>query len=107
MFTRKDLAEVVIAECKRIEETFTYKNGSYGQDKDAFYNFHEAARDELGDDSFNGMYKALRIYVKKHDAALKNKGLDDPEAIERLRDIAVYSLIAIGMKTAMERNDNA
>lgn len=103
MFTRQDLADVIVVECDRIKETFTYKNGSYGKNDNPFYNFHEAARDELGDDSFHGMYKALRIYVKKHDAALKNNGLNDPEVIERLRDNAVYSLIAIGMKKAMEK----
>ena len=102
MFTRNDLQNVVFEECEKIKSLFTYKNGSYGQDGSAFFNFQQAASSELGDDSINSMYKVLRIYVAKHDAALRNNGLNDPEAVERLRDIAVYSLLAIGMAKSKE-----
>jgi len=43
------------------------------------------------------MFKVLACYVDKHWVALCNKGLRDPEFIERCQDIIVYMLLAITM----------
>lgn len=96
------LADVIRAECDRICETFSYKNKSYGANEDAFHNFRSTAIRVHGNDSADNMLKTLLTYKDKHDVAIANRGLDDQEFVERCRDIAVYSLIAIGMHEARQ-----
>jgi hypothetical protein len=99
-YTKQDLLDLIDELLPQIREKFAYKNKSYGRDEDAFHNFRNTARRVLNDDSFEGMYKTLLVYKDKHDVALANRGMDDPEYEERFIDNIVYSLIAIGMRRA-------
>jgi hypothetical protein len=99
-YTKADLLNLIDELLPQIRDKFAYKNKAYGRDEDAFHNFRNTAKRVLNDDSFEGMYKTLLVYKDKHDVALANRGMDDPEFEERFIDNIVYSLIAIGMKRA-------
>lgn len=43
------------------------------------------------------MFQVLLTYMDKHLVVLANKGIREREFEERLRDVMVYSLIAIAM----------
>ena len=101
---RSIMNPIVIDVLEDIKQLFTYKNGNYGSDDDAMFNFRTAAVNVLGDDSAENMYKVLMIYIEKHMAALRKNGLDDPEFVERFKDVIVYSFISITMKKRMEEN---
>ena len=91
---REDFLKVLSETTEHIEKLFTYKNKSYGTDKDLFHNFRSTATRVLQNED---MFKVLACYVDKHWVALCNKGLRDPEFIERCQDIIVYMLLAITM----------
>jgi len=99
-YTKQDLLNLIDELLPQIRDKFAYKNKAYGRDEDAFHNFRNTAKRVLNDDSFEGMYKTLLVYKDKHDVALANRGMDDPEFEERFIDNIVYSLIAIGMNRA-------
>ena len=99
------LADTIRKECDRIYKTFVYKNKSYGVGNDAFHNFRNTAIRVHGSDTAENMFKTLLTYKDKHDVAIANKGLNDQEFAERCRDIALYSLIAIGMFEAKQNAD--
>ncbi|HPZ83310.1 MAG TPA: hypothetical protein PL064_07735 [Thermogutta sp.] len=82
-------------EFSNIMELFSRKNKSYGRNADLFHNFRETARRIEGNTDRGAMFKVLATYVDKHWVALCNRGLDDPECEERLRDIIVYCLLAL------------
>lgn len=91
------MLELVKAESAKLVELFEKKNHSYGSDGSAFYNFTETARRTFGNGDLRHAFDILCILADKHWVALTNRGLDDPEAEERLRDIAVYAIIGIAM----------
>lgn len=101
--TRDELARFVGTEAANISQTFALKNRSYGGDSDAFHNFRETARRVFKSEDWHSMFRVLLTLVDKHYVALCNNGLYDPEAEERLRDIAVYCLIGLGMLAEMRR----
>lgn len=105
--TRDELRIVIHDELKRLERLFEEKNRSYGMEKDGFYNFSETARRVFGTGDLMHAFAVLRILADKHWVALANNGLDDPEADQRLRDIAVYALIGLAMWWEMNRKDEA
>lgn len=84
---------------------FECKNKSYGADVDAFYNFRETARRLFGKGDLKFAFDVLCILADKHWIALMNCGLGDPEAEDRLRDIAIYALIGLGMLKALEKGE--
>ncbi len=94
--SRNELFQVVTErEFNNILGLFIRKNKSYGRDADLFHNFRETARRIEGNTDRGAMFKVLATYVDKHWVALCNRGLDDPECEERLRDIIVYCLLAL------------
>jgi hypothetical protein len=95
--SRQEMAEIIVQKLDEIRAKFTYKNGNYGADDDAFHNFRETAHRVLKDDSAEGMHKALMVYMDKHLTALAKNGLHDKEFEDRNEDDIVYSLIAIAM----------
>lgn len=101
--TRDELLEAIKFECDAVAELFERKNQSYGSDNDAFYNFVETARRIFGIADLRLAFRILLVYIDKHMIALSNRGLGDPEAAERLRDIVVYALIGLAMVRELER----
>lgn len=95
--TRQELLQVIKNECATLVDLFETKNNSYGNERDAFYNFIETARRIHGNSGPHYAFRVLLTFMDKHLVALANKGLDDHEVQERLRDVAVYSLIGIAM----------
>lgn len=105
--TRNELREAIKAECVAIIDLFDRKNQSYGADNEAFHNFVETARRVFGSPDLRLAFQVLLVYADKHLVALTNRGLDDPEAADRLRDIAVYALIGLAMWREMRRENAA
>jgi hypothetical protein len=101
--TRKELTSFIERECQQIINLFEKKNSSYGAEHNAFHNFIEAARRVLwvnvSENYWNpdDVLRTLLIYINKHMIALENRGMQDPEAQERFRDIAVYALIGAAL----------
>jgi hypothetical protein len=104
--TRDELRTVIYEETKRLNDLFNWKNEAYGANDDALYNFYETARRVFGISDLNEAFVVLRVLADKHWVALCNRGLYDPEAEERLRDIAVYALIGIAMAKEHKRCTN-
>lgn len=100
---RQELRAFIEQQLNEILELFSLKNQSYGSEKDAFFNFEETARRVFHDTSLYSLFRVLLTYVDKHHVALCNRGLDDPEVAERLRDIIVYCLIGLAMVSELER----
>jgi hypothetical protein len=96
--SRQEMADIIVAKLDEIRAKFTYKNGNYGADDDAFFNFRSTSHRVLNDDSAEGMYRALMVYMDKHLCALSKNGLADKEFEDRNEDTIVYSLIAIAMR---------
>jgi hypothetical protein len=101
---RKELIEYFKEEINNILDLVQYKNGNYGDNEDAFFNFRNSARRIENDISPNSMYKMLMTYMDKHLCALAKNKMDDSEFVERNRDVIVYSLIAIAMKRSLDKN---
>lgn len=101
--TRDELIKVINSEQEEILKLFESKNKSYGDEKEAFYNFKQSASRIFNDDSLENQFIVLLTLMDKHLVALANKGLKDKEVKERLRDIIVYSLIAIAMDEELRR----
>lgn len=97
MMTREELRRAIEQELETILELFDRKNESYGADLDAFHNFRETARRVLKCDALDNRFRVLLAYMDKHLVALTSRGVHDPEAEERLRDIVVYALIGLAM----------
>jgi hypothetical protein len=95
--TRDQFKQIMGKTLDEIRGVFDYKNTSYGKADDAFHNFRSSAIRCFGEDTPENMYKVLLVLVDKHLVAVANKGLEDAEFVERMKDIIVYSLIAIGM----------
>ena len=104
---RDAFPRIVETELNAIKELFDFKSQAYGKQDDIFYNFRNTAIRIYGDDSHDNMLKAILVYKDKHDVAVANKGFADSEFTERLRDIIVYSLLAIAMyKDKMDFDSN-
>jgi hypothetical protein len=102
--TRNELREIINNELVSITELFDVKNESYGAEDDAFHNFRQSALRIYGIDSHDAMFTVLLTLMDKHLVALANKGIDDKDFRERLRDIIVYCLIGIAMGAEYESN---
>jgi len=105
---REDFQKALSETAKEIEKLFTYKNNSYGMEDDVFHNFRTTARRVIKahyDDEHEDMFRVLACYVDKHWVALCNRGLHEPEFVERCRDIITYMLIAVGMYNEWQNLD--
>lgn len=101
-----EMAEIISSATERINSMFKTKQVGYGKPYDALHNFRATALRVYGDDSPESMLAVLQVLQDKHLVALVNKGLRDPEFEERCIDVAVYSLIAIGIgREAKHRED--
>lgn len=86
-----------------VKQVFDYKNTSYGKDDDPFHNFRQSAIRVFGSGTPENMFTVLLTLVDKHLVALANKGLSDKEFAERIKDVIVYSSIALGIYEEWER----
>lgn len=102
--TRNELKRMIETELVSITELFDVKNESYGVEVDAFHNFRQSAIRVYGEDSPGAMFTVLLTLMDKHLVALANKGIDDKDFRERLRDIIVYCLIGIAMGAEYEHD---
>ena len=99
---RKELINIIKNEQEEILKLFESKNESYGDEGEAFYNFRQSATRIFNDDSLESQFKILLTLMDKHSVALANKGIADIAFEERLKDIIVYSHIAIAMKEELK-----
>lgn len=95
--TRDEFVRGLDEQLQKVRDLFNQKNESYGQQDDVFYNFRSTAKRVFDTDVPAAMFQVLMIYMDKHLVALANRGISDQEFELRLRDIIVYSLIAIAM----------
>lgn len=95
--SRQEMAEVVCELADKIKAMFDFKNVGYGQAEDGLHNFRSSAARNFGEPTPANMLKVLQVLQDKHLVALANKGLDLKDFEERCIDVAVYSLIAIGI----------
>ena len=102
-YTREQMAETVERVFTEVTNLFKRKNGSYGRDNDAFGNFRQATTRIRNSQEANEVFDTLMIYVEKHLYALHQNKLDDSEFEERVKDIIVYMLLALGMKDAYNK----
>lgn len=91
-----DFLKILDREQEEVKNLFSFKNKGYGAEDEVFYNFKETARRVFGSTSYEDMWKVILVYMDKHMIAL-TKGLGEREFKERLRDIIVYSYLAIGV----------
>lgn len=96
--TRSEFADFAGMKFGEIMELFKQKNQRYGQDNNTFFNFRSSALRIYGDCTYESMFKVLLTYMDKHLVALANKGIHEPEYESRLKDVIVYSLLAIGLE---------
>jgi len=100
--TREQLRKVITEELEEVKRLFEEKNESYGQEEDAFYNFRSTAQRLFDMEGHGAMFDVLLVYMDKHLVALANQGITEKEFELRMRDIIVYSLIAIAMQRDMD-----
>ena len=105
--TREELAKFMEAKATEITGVFKYKNTDYGMGDDAFANFRKTAerivipfmsKHGIEISIEDAMFLVLMVLQDKHLVALSQTGLDGSEVLERLTDVAVYSLIGAAMK---------
>lgn len=89
-------------EIEKVLNLYSSRNQSYGAEGEVFHNFKETARRVHNDTSHEAMWKVILTYMDKHMVALA-KGIQEEEFVERLRDIIVYSLLAIGLREEWEQ----
>lgn len=89
-----------------IIELFNRKGKSYGANNDVFHNFRMTAIRLYGRDTWDAMFRVAEIYKDKHNVALA-KGIDVPEARERLRDNILYSLFQLAMIDEYEKEEKS
>lgn len=99
---RDEFIQILDRELERVKELFKTKNKSYGSNDEVFHNFKETARRVYGDMFHEAMWTVILTYMDKHMVALA-KGIQEEEFVERLRDIIVYSLLAIGLREEWEQ----
>lgn len=98
IMTKSELFNVFDQEFENIKDLFERKNVSYGAKGDAFYNFRQTASRVFSNfEPAHGMFRVMLALKDKHDVALANLGLDDPECESRLRDVILYCLIGLAM----------
>ena len=100
---RTDLIQTIEENQETILNLFKFKNVSYGDEEEAFYNFRQSAIRIFNDDSLESQFKILLTLMDKHLVALANQGIKDIAFEERLKDIIVYSHIAIAMGEELRR----
>lgn len=106
-FTRNQFLALLVSEMESIQQLFEEKNQSYGTADDLFYNFRQTAIRIFNKQEHAAMFTVLMTLVDKHLVALANKGLNDKECAERLRDVIVYALIGIAMWKEMHSDGTA
>lgn len=106
-FTRSEFLALLSTELESIQQLFEEKNQSYGTVDDLFYNFRQTAIRIFNKQEHTAMFTVLMTLVDKHLVPLANKGLDDKECAERLRDVIVYALIGIAMWKEMHYSNGA
>lgn len=78
----------------KLKEQFLAKNQQYG-DIDPLGNFRLGAMLEHGNDSVEAMYEVLKGYENKHVVHVYGHKVNGSKVDESLKDIAVYSVIAL------------
>lgn len=101
--SRQELAAIVCELADQIKQMFDVKNVGYGQFGDGLHNFRSSAIRIYGRSTPANMLQVLQVLQDKHLVALSNKGLALKDFEERCLDVAVYSLIAIGIAREAER----
>jgi hypothetical protein len=100
--SRQDVADKIALYCDDIKKLFAYKNSDYGAEGDGYANFRKTAqrivipfmeRHGVKMDEKEAMFVVILIYMDKHLVALSHTGIKGNEVLERLGDIANYSLI--------------
>ena len=97
MTDRKVFFDQLCANLDTVKQLFEQKNESYGKGDDAFHNFRSSAIRVFGEGTPDNMFKVLLTLADKHMVAVANKGLEEREFEQRMRDIVVYALIALGI----------
>lgn len=101
--TREEFKQLLDTELQRVQDLFNLKNQSYGNQQDLFHNFRQSAMRIFNDEAPHAQFSVLMTLADKHWVALANKGLDDRECEDRLRDMIVYCLIGLAMKEATKK----
>lgn len=81
----------------QLKAQFIEKNKQYG-DVDPLANFRLGAALNYGDTSTEAMYETLKSYELKHVAHVYGHTANGSKADESLKDIAVYSVIALYLR---------
>lgn len=102
--SRGEFRAMITKEMETIQSLFLAKNESYGRDNDLFYNFRQSAMRILNEQGYAAMFTILMTLMDKHLVALANRGIQDKECAERLRDVIVYSLLGLAMWKEMNSN---
>lgn len=87
----------VVSELDGIKELFLAKHKHYAT-TDPLANFRTGAWLRYGEGGYDTMYETLKDYVGKHIAHIYDVGVYGDKVDESLRDIIVYSLIALYMR---------
>lgn len=98
---RDEFMPIMEKQIEIVQRLFNQKNKGYGAEDEVFHNFKETARRVHNSTSHEDMWKVILTYMDKHMVALA-KGIDEYEFVNRLRDIIVYSLLAIGLHEEWE-----
>lgn len=91
------LAEQVSDLCDETKSLFAKKNKQYGHKDDEYANFRAGANLHYGRCELPEMFEELKNYCRKHVAFVDGADIREPKVEESLRDIIVYSMIAITM----------
>lgn len=87
--------------CQQLDELkalFLQKQDQYATEEDELANFRCGALLNGRDDDEAGMFEELKGYMSKHIAFIYSHDIHGEKVAESLKDIAVYSLIALYMK---------
>ena len=101
-----DFVNFVVKEFGELAELFKQKNEQYGG-RDPLANFRTGALMEKGFDTWPAMFDEAKNYQRKHVAHVqncnisgpKNCNISGPKVDESLKDIAVYAVIMLYMRT--------
>lgn len=93
-----DFVNFVVKEFGELAELFKQKNEQYGG-RDPLANFRTGALMEKGFDTWPAMFDEAKNYQRKHVAHVQNCNISGPKVDESLKDIAVYAVIMLYMRT--------
>lgn len=94
----KGLNEFVYSQLDELEALFKKKHEQYSSGADELANFRRGALLNGRTDDAEGMFEELKAYMAKHIAFVYTHDIHGDTIAESLKDIAVYSLIALYMR---------